>query len=121
MTNTTSKQDKRIKELTWKYFWQRKRKEGAWAVGGITALAFIPYWVGLLMIKFWPAYVRWIIPEDYAIEIVDIWGLGLIFLLFVALALLVIGGALWFFMKSNYDAARYQAREEVTGEGWWSS
>jgi len=97
--------NKKLKELTWKYFCQQKLYEVSKFIGILLAIIFIPYVIG--------STLNSLIGGIYY---VDYWPIGLIILLLIVGSCLIIYLLSFIvkdWIKSNWKKARERAMEDL--------
>lgn len=103
-----------LKKLTVKYFWQQKTLEVLSFIGGIVAIIFIPYLLGILtniIFKF---------PEGYVSNHGGIWTIGLMFVLIlvlIGLLIYVIYRAIEYWISENWEKAEKRAKLKLNYTG----
>ena len=91
--------NKQIRNRTWKYFWEQKRKEIGLTFVITTGAIFIPYWVGLLCLE---------IFNEIEHEKGLIWIYGIAGLFVLGLVVLVV----WCWIDTNWEKAERRAKKD---------
>ena len=96
--------EKRIKKLTWKYFWEQKWKEAKdfWDESGIPIIGFSCF-IGVLLQAGWGE------EKTYCVAIIGLCIIG--FWILVAIRSLIIVIRDW--INSNWEEAKKRAKREI--------
>ena len=124
-----TKQSPEFKSLKMKYFWQQKATEFSWFISILVMLFYIPYYLGLLIIKTMIRYglldkvcyyiggeaekVSACISNIGPFITFDYWMMGFLGLLFSAAILILLVGVFTNLIRSNLDKAEKRASEEL--------
>ncbi len=108
--------EKRIKELTWRYFHEQKTKEVFSFLMIAILIIFLPYLLGIFIGDGYSVFcdgATWEEPETECGK-GAIWMEGLIYIGIISFILLIV--FTWF--DNNWDKAEERATKEVRGKKW---